>query len=182
VSLRHALLGLLAREQASGYELTAKFDRLRRFAWHASHSQVYPELGLLALDGLIEVVDEGPRGRRTYAITEAGTAELRTWLLSPGDDPVVRNEFALRLFLLSSLGPEDSRQLLTQHAEQSAREATRLRGLVSAHDAAPDDPPGLPFGRFAAEYGLRYYEMVHEWARWAMAQLDEGQREGAPGT
>src|SRR5919198_1549940 len=99
MSLRYALLGLLADEAASGYELTKKFERtLDRYAWHAKHNQVYQELNRLAADGLVEVVEEGARGRKTYAITEPGREELRNWLLHPQRNPVVRNEFVLRLF------------------------------------------------------------------------------------
>src|SRR5690349_9196339 len=104
MSLRYALLGLLAEEPASGYELAGRFERnLRRYAWHARHSQIYPELSRLAQDGLITVVAEGARGRRTFAITETGRARLREWVLQPNADPVVRNEHTLRLFLLSTL-------------------------------------------------------------------------------
>lgn len=50
-SLRYALLGLLAEEPASGYDLTKKFERmLQRYAWHAQHSQIYPELNRMAVD------------------------------------------------------------------------------------------------------------------------------------
>ena len=44
MSLRHALLGLLAVQPATGYELAQKFDASLGTAWHASHSQIYPEL------------------------------------------------------------------------------------------------------------------------------------------
>ena len=104
MSLRYALLGLLAEEPASGYELTRKFQQvLQRYAWHAQNSQVYPELNQLSRDGLAEVIEEGPRGRRTYAITDAGREELRQWMRNPPDVYLVRNEFVLRLFLLSAL-------------------------------------------------------------------------------
>src|SRR3954469_14449681 len=76
MSLPHALLGLLAVQPASGYELTKEFEReLGRYAWQAGHTSVYPELTRLAERGLVEVTDAGPRGRRTYAITADGRAE-----------------------------------------------------------------------------------------------------------
>src|SRR5262252_4319228 len=120
MSLRYALLGLLAGEPASGYDLARTFERnLRRYAWHAQHSQIYPELNRLAADGLATIVDEGPRGRRTYAITDAGRIELRRWLLDPNDEPVVRNEHTLKLLLLSTLDIGDIRKVLQQQAESS---------------------------------------------------------------
>src|SRR5919107_5775780 len=99
MSLPHALLGLLAVAPRSGYELTKVFEReLGQYAWQAGHTSIYPELGRLAEQGLVEVTHEGPRGSRTYAVTEAGRDELRTWLLTPsGRGAKVRNEQVLRM-------------------------------------------------------------------------------------
>ena len=169
MSLRYALLGLLAEEPASGYDLARKFEAgLRRHAWHAQQSQIYPELARLAADGLASVVEEGPRGRRTYAITPTGRTELRRWVMDPDDEPVVRNEFALRLFLLSTLDPADARVVLDQVATGSLQEAARLRAAIS--EATTDS--AVPVRLFAAEMGARYFQTVHEWALWALTQLD----------
>src|ERR1041384_1028625 len=81
VSLRHALLGMLAVRPGTGYELAQRFDESMANAWYASHSQIYPELGKLAEAGMVEVVGEGARNSRTYAVTPAGRDELRTWML-----------------------------------------------------------------------------------------------------
>jgi DNA-binding PadR family transcriptional regulator len=169
MSLRYALLGLLAEEPASGYDLARKFERtLRRHAWHAQQSQIYPELARLAGDGLAEVVAEGARGRRTYAITEAGRIELRRWVMDPDDEPVVRNEFALRLFLLSTLDAEDARKVLRQQAEASLREYERLRTTIDGASSGA----AVPVALFAAELGARYFKTVHEWTQWALEHLD----------
>src|SRR5579871_1620507 len=136
MSLRHALLGLLAEEPASGYELTRKFERvLQRYAWHARNSQIYPELNQLADDGLAAVIDEGPRGRRTYAITDAGRAELRRWMRNPPETFQVRNEFVLRLFLLHALEPDEARTVLHQIAAESDAMLSALREDVEKFDA-----------------------------------------------
>ncbi|MBA3728896.1 MAG: PadR family transcriptional regulator, partial [Actinobacteria bacterium] len=44
MSLRHALLGLLAERPMSGYDLTKVFDSSLAYVWSAKHSQIYPEL------------------------------------------------------------------------------------------------------------------------------------------
>jgi PadR family transcriptional regulator, regulatory protein AphA len=173
MSLRYALLGLLADEPASGYDLTRKFERvLRRYAWHAQHSQIYPELNRLASEGLVAVVAEGARGRRTYAITDTGRTELRCWMLNPPEVFVVRNEFLLRLFLVATLDPDDARAVLRPLAEGSARELAILRDAVEAADATPTSTAGPAFGRLVAEYGLRAFQTTHDWALWALDQID----------
>ena len=172
MSLRHALLGLLADEPASGYDLTRKFERaLQDYAWHAQHSQIYPELNKLSDEELTEVIAYGARGRRTYAITEAGRAELRHWMLHPPDVFVVRNELVLRMFFLSTLDAADARTLLLPIAEESARQVAELRERIAVVDAAT--PPGTPppFSRLAAEFGLRSYQVSHDWALWALESM-----------
>jgi DNA-binding PadR family transcriptional regulator len=174
MSLRHALLGLLAEEPASGYDLAKKFERvLQRYAWHARHSQIYPELNRMAVDGLVTVVAEGARGRRTYAVTDPGRADLRRWMLDPPDVVVVRNEVVLRLFLLSTLDPAEARRLLEWTADANARELEGLRAGVAAFDAAADPAAGLPMGRLVAEFGLRSFQLLTEWAGWAAERIDQ---------
>src|SRR5690349_13199676 len=113
MSLRFAVLGLLEDGPASGYALTARFEKsLQRFAWTARQSHIYPELARLAEDGLIEVAEEGARGRRTYAITDSGRAALREWLLSPPKPRAVRDEQVLRLCLISALEPAEARAVV----------------------------------------------------------------------
>lgn len=171
MSLRFALLGLLAEEPASGYDLTRRFEEgIGAFAWSAGHSQIYPELGKLAGDGLVEVVAEGPRGRRVYDVTAAGRRALRDWLLGPHTDGgTVRNEFVLRLFLLSALEDEDAQLLLagvTAHAEaQIALLEGEQRAMVES-GAPSSHAPNL-----AAQFGILSYRAAHAWAGWAAEQL-----------
>src|SRR6188508_3579467 len=87
VSLRMAALGLLAREPASGYDLLRTFEQSMANVWPATQSQLYGELNKLAADGLIEVSDVGPRGRKEYQVTDAGRTELIRWVTNPRDDP-----------------------------------------------------------------------------------------------
>jgi PadR family transcriptional regulator, regulatory protein AphA len=172
MSLRHALLGLLADQPSSGYDLTKRFERaLQKYAWYAKHSQIYPELSRLAGDGLIEMIDEGSRGRKTYAITASGREELRRWLMTPPQARGVRNEFVLRLFLLSTLEAPEARRLLSEYADEARRELTHLHELIQHVESRWKDDP-LDFGRLAAEYGLRSLQCTQEWARWAVEQLD----------
>jgi PadR family transcriptional regulator, regulatory protein AphA len=173
MSLSHALLGLLAVEPASGYALTKSFEQtLGRWAWHAGHTSIYPELNRLAERGLVEVTSEGARGSRTYSVTPAGREEVRSWLLQPpAHSGKVRNEEVLRMFLLSALDPADALAVLTAIAQKTAAAAAELRSIRAAHEGISFvGPEG--FGQLAAEFGLRQYEAVHDWALWAMAQLD----------
>ena len=173
MSLRYALLGLLADAPASGYELARTFEvSLQHWAWHARHSQIYPELNKLADEGVIDVLEEGARGRRTYAITDAGRAELRQWLINPPEAPTVRNESVLRIFLLPTLDPDDCKVLLREYEREALESGAELDRIVERFGAMPAPHNRLWFGRLAAEYGRRTFAAQLDWSRWALDHLD----------
>ncbi|WP_375422861.1 PadR family transcriptional regulator [uncultured Friedmanniella sp.] len=171
MSLRFALLGLLAEEPSSGYDLTRRFEEgIGTFAWSAGHSQIYPELAKLAAAQLVEVVSEGARGRRVYDVTPAGRDALRDWLLGPHTDGgTVRNEFVLRLFLLSALEDADAQVVLRGVQEFAAQQIAVLESAqqeMAAAGLARSAGPNL-----AAKFGALSYQATHEWAGWASEQV-----------
>ncbi|GAA4509984.1 PadR family transcriptional regulator [Nonomuraea ferruginea] len=173
MALQYALLGLLAEQPASGYELAKAFEGdLGRYAWQAGHNRIYPELARLVDEGLVERAEEGARGRRVHTLTAAGLEELRAWLRQPWEGSTVRNEGVLRLFLLSALDPGDARKILHEVAARCEEELAPLRDIVSGE--TPISPEGrLELGWLAAGYGLRQYEASRDWAVWALGELDK---------
>ncbi len=135
MSLRHAVLGMLSVTSCTGYELTQWFDSSLQHAWHASHSQIYPELARLETEGLAEVVEEGARRSKTYAVTDAGKDELRRWLLETEPNRAQRNETALRWFLVFRLEPDDRRAVLERELEFVEAAAAERRALTDKLDA-----------------------------------------------
>ncbi len=161
VSLRHALLGLLAVQPATGYELAQKFEASLGTAWHASHSQIYPELARLLDSGLIEVVGEGARNSRTYAVTDAGHAEIRDWLLEGEANRAQRNETAVRWFLLALLEPEDRRAAVERELAFTEEYVASLRQTAELLDSLPQRHPF----RGTVDLGLRTGEVMRQWLR-----------------
>lgn len=181
MSLRFALLGLLAVEPSSGYDLTRRFEEgIGSFAWSAGHSQIYPELGRLSADELVEVVSEGARGRRVYDVTPAGRAALRAWLLGPhSEGGTVRNEFVLRLFLLSALDDEDAQQLLDGVRWFADQQIAVLQGAQQEMAAAGAPTSHAP--NLAAEFGVLSYRAAQDWAVWASEQLSRRSERASAG-
>ncbi len=165
MSLRHALLGLLAEEPASGYDLTRRFEELLGRVWPAKHPQIYQELGRLAGAGLIAVDSEGPRRRKVYRVTPEGLAEVRRWLADDDVDHTVRLEPLLRSFFLWLLPPEQARAHLLAEAAFFEEQARVLRAAAAAKDY--DATPALQSVRVAIESGLRLYGALGGWAAWA---------------
>jgi PadR family transcriptional regulator, regulatory protein AphA len=169
MSLSHVLLGLLVDRPASGYDLLKRFDISLANVWPARQSQIYSELGRLAEGGLIKVASEGPRGRKEYAITDAGLSELRRWLTETTPRPTRRNEMLMRVFFLGVLTRDQALAYLTGLGALAARNGEHLKAL---NESISWDQSGLAiYGRLALEWGQRYAAMQQEWAEWAVGQI-----------
>ncbi len=162
MSLRYAVLGLLERKASTGYELAQMFDLSLRTAWHAGHSQIYPELSRLEAAGLVQVVARGARGSKTFALTDEGRSELRQWLVGTAVSRSIHDERALRFFLNQLLPDEERRDVFDRALTEVETERSELESLRTR--LGPDEP-------FApqVELGLIVNEAV---ARWLRQQLD----------
>ena len=86
MSVRHAVLALLSEGPKYGLQLRQEFESGTGEIWPLNIGQVYSTLQRLERDGLIEADEperEGPHNG--FRITEAGSAELSSWLSTPPD-------------------------------------------------------------------------------------------------
>jgi PadR family transcriptional regulator, regulatory protein AphA len=166
VSLRYAVLGMLAVQPATGYDLARRFDASLSRSWAASHSQIYPELGHLNDEGLVEVVGEGPRRSRTYAVTEKGREALRDWLLNSEPNRAQRNETGVRWFLMPLLAPEDRIAVLEREIANADAFRAELEAVAEQLDAMESPHPFRP----TVELGLRTGAVMRQWLQ---EQLDQ---------
>ena len=171
MSLRHALLGLLAGRPASGYDLLGVFAGSLARVWPATQSQVYGELKRLADDGLVEVGQRGPRGRKEYTVTDRGRAELEHWILDVEPDRVTRNDAMLRVFFLGSVGRARAKAYLERRAA-AHEDRERVLGTMTG-DTAGRAGAGRGYDHLVAESGLRYERIQARWARWAATRIDD---------
>ncbi|MEE4543310.1 helix-turn-helix transcriptional regulator [Streptomyces sp. V4-01] len=184
MSLRHALLGLLAEGPASGYDLARRFQEGLHSVWPAQHPQIYSELSRLATAGLIEVDSHGPRRRTAYRITDAGLVEVRRWLAEDEVDHSFRMEPLLRSFFFWLMEPEDLARRLREEQARFEQSARSLRSYAGAKDRGEGGAaPRARAQRIALEAAVRVNDALAEWARWAretdpMASEDFGGAEG----
>jgi PadR family transcriptional regulator AphA len=169
MSLRHAILGLLSTGPASGYDLLKRFEMSLANVWPATQSQLYSELNRMAGVDLVKVVAEGRRGRKEYAITEAGHEELRHWLVNVEPDRLRRSDMLLRVFFLNLVPPADAAEYLHKQADRAARQHTEL---ITIKETLTDEHGNLAvYGRIALEWGLRLSAMSRDWAEWAQTEV-----------
>ena len=165
MSLPHAVLGLLAVAPGTGYDLTRRFEASLSHAWHASHSQIYPELARLHGRGLVQEAGRGARGSRTWAITEQGRAELDRWLVEVQPNRSQRNETALRWFLLPLLPAELRRTALEREIADVVDSTAFLQASAGGAGHSGDDHPF----RATAQLGLRINDVMLAWLREQLA-------------
>ncbi|MFI6902383.1 PadR family transcriptional regulator [Nonomuraea sp. NPDC050394] len=165
MSLRMALLTLIAGAPRSGYDIGQEFDGVLTFVWHAKPAQVYPELKRLAAEGLIREQAEGSRGRRPYEITEEGTRALREWLVTTSADHAQRNETVLRSFALWVVSPREAADFLREELEYHRARLRGLRALRNGLDLRLAQDRAALLG---VEAGVRRLEAMVSWAEWAI--------------
>jgi DNA-binding PadR family transcriptional regulator len=159
---------------ASGYDLLQTFNGSLANVWPATQSQLYGELGKLAEAGLVTVTEEGARRRKEYALTEAGLAELRHWLVDVEPTAVRRSDLLLRVFFLGIVDKEQAEEFLRKREAAAIEYHNSL--LATREEIAPQTVDLAVYGRIALEWGLRFTEMQREWAVWAQAELGKVSR------
>lgn len=122
MSVRHAILGLLAQKPRHGYELHAVFSAVvGGESWDLKPAQVYTTLIRLEEAGLVETASDLGEGeepeRRVYAVTDAGHEALREWFTSGSAPDHQRDEFFVKVMIALVSGEADPWRLIqTQRA------------------------------------------------------------------
>ena len=173
MSVKYALLGILAEKERHGYDLKEAFEERVGEFWALNFGQIYSTLDRLEANGLVEWRSE-PQERRPdrkiFRITPKGRKDLGEWLLRPVARPrALRDELFIKLLFLD---PEDDRdsvldlierqrqiymrrmQSLTRRKVELSRRPDRRKHLVTdlLIDAA----------LFHAEADLRWLEHTRE--------------------
>jgi DNA-binding PadR family transcriptional regulator len=167
VNLRYAVLGLLAAEPSSGFDIVRRFARTAGYAWSAHHSQIYPELARCLREGLIKEVGSGPRGKRIYSTTPEGLAQLRAWLADPAVDRSVRSEPTLRSFFSWAIESSDAADFYRREAAYHRGQLDTLREIEGAFLPLDELDGPRRSARITLERGLRLHAVLTEWAEWA---------------
>ena len=155
------ILGLLAWEPRTGYEIKQATDRSTRFFWGASYGQIYPELRRLESAGLVESREE-PRGRvprRIYSLTSAGRSALDAWLEEADESYEVRDEGLLKLFF-GDLMPAEQRLDLVRRRRAWHEETAVLFRRIGDELGELDESSGS-----VLRYGIELMEWDAAWWR-----------------
>lgn len=163
MSIKHAILGLLADGPLHGYGLKAAYEESLVPGAALNIGQVYPALDKLQADGqvTVEVVTQQERpDRKVYTLTDAGRRELEGWLATATRPEIdLRNESFLKIVLAWRLRRAGGRgdPLDVIDAERSGCVA-RLHELTAARDRAVALPE-----RLLLEMAVTRLSAFHRW-------------------
>jgi DNA-binding PadR family transcriptional regulator len=179
MSVRHAVLGLLAQRPRHGYELRAAFQAVvGEENWEVKPAQIYTTLARLEQNGLIVQdsveQDAGPE-KRIYAITPAGRKALREWFATCIVPAHQRDEFFIKLMISLASGIADPYKLI--HAQ-------RARLYQELHDITEQRSRANPQKELATilllDKAIMYLEADLRWLDMTEARLDEIRRQPLP--
>jgi PadR family transcriptional regulator AphA len=166
MSLRHAILGFLDIEPATGYTLMQRIEGSVGAFWSATQSQIYRELHGLLEAGLVtmEVVpQDGKPARKLHALTLEGRAELQRWLAAPMEPMQLRDPLQLRLVFAAGVPPAQLDAALADYE-------SGLRTRLAEYRARLKDVEIFGLARSARER-LIWTLSVENGIAWCEAQL-----------
>jgi DNA-binding PadR family transcriptional regulator len=174
-STSFAVLGLLAVQPWSTYELIGQMERSLGRIWPRAQSRLYEEPKKLVALGLATASSEnvGRRPRSVYSITPEGRAALADWLTEPGEGPSIEFEQLVKLSFADHGSREDA--LRTVAAARAWAENSNLVNATVARAYAAGDGPfqyRAAQGMLAGAFYTDLYAMVARWADWATGQIE----------
>jgi PadR family transcriptional regulator AphA len=141
MSLRFALLGLLAVEPASGYDLKRAINRSTYFIWNATGPQIYNTLHKLREEGCItsqSLAQDGKPDKQIHTITVTGLARLEEFMSEPIRASVTRDEVLLRIFF----GNFASKKIIKRELDSYLQRIRHERATMEATEARINAHPG----------------------------------------
>lgn len=161
VSFRYVVLGLLALQPMSGYDIKRFLAGLSWLTGSPSGGSLYPLLRTLRQEQLVAVetalgLDRPPK--KIYSITEAGKQVLEAWTGQPVSTCASLKAFLMRLFLADS----HSQARLSAHLRQRRAQVAAHHELLADGLEIPGAGPNLG-QQLAVGYGLALATAELEW-------------------
>jgi DNA-binding PadR family transcriptional regulator len=160
----YALLGIINRQPAYGYELKKAYDQLFGDGKPLAFGQVYATLSRLVRDNKVTIEDvaekSGGPERKRYSITHLGREDLQKWLILPeGAGTKSQSVFFSKVAMAILLDTSPQPYLDAQRAAhlQRMRELTKLRRTGDIAQALRAD-----YELFHLEADLRWIELSVE--------------------
>lgn len=180
MSVRHAVLGLLAQRPRHGYELRAAFEAVvgGEENWDVKPAQIYSTLARLEKGGLVAEDSVGQNGgpeKRVYAITPAGRATLIEWFATGIEREHQRDEFFIKLMLSLVSNEANPRTLLQTQRTQLYQE---MHAITTQRNSL--NPKAALARILLLDKAIMHFEADLRWIDMVEARLDDVKRQPLP--
>jgi DNA-binding PadR family transcriptional regulator len=181
-TLAYILLGILARDPLSGYDLATLLKKHFSPFWAISHTQIYPALAQLVEAGFTtyEIIEQQARrpDKKIYQITEAGQAALRAWVEAPTSPTVIRDEFLLKAYSLWVADPEHMqtifREQIALHQERIFKHEQELEAKRTKYLAiSQGNSESLVMAELIFKYTISYEQNYVNWCNDVLHYLEQ---------
>lgn len=181
-TLANGLLGILANEPLSGYDLMLKMNLF----WHTRHSHIYPLLAKLEKEGCVEftlVEQSGKPDKKVYTLTQKGTEVVKEWLLQNTDAPINKDEMLLKAYCIHVLNEESAKKLIKSREEMYYNKflayEKKIADFKEQHGKELKTTDSPYFGRFVIlNKVLADAKLGMEWCKWVYS-FYEGDKSGS---
>jgi len=190
-TLEYKLLGMLARQPMSGYDLASHLKQPFVPFGPISHTQIYPALASLERKGLVRyhvVEQQAVRpDKKVYELTGEGRAALRQWVESPTPLVFLYDEFFLKAYSLWLADPERMverfREQTQLHQEKLELYEQVLQSKPLAESAEPEQADVFEGMDVLFQYVIGYEQNYLAWCQSMLQYLEQrkhqhGQEEG----
>jgi PadR family transcriptional regulator, regulatory protein AphA len=171
----YAILGMLAIEPMSGYEIRNCMQESTASFWSESYGQIYPTLTRLKVKGLVTYKLAKTRKKtekKIYQLTRQGREELKKWLSLTPEKHMVRNELVLKLFLGANVAPEVNLEHIRAERHQAQMRLAKLNEIKNQLTLAYPDSIHLTYWLLTLDYGIAVAETRVRWCNEAVTALN----------
>lgn len=175
--LSYGLLGLLTRDESSGYDLMLRIQP----HWQAKHSQIYPILSRMEEAGLLSsrwVEQSDKPDKKMYRVTDKGIQKLLDWMYTPVSTPALRDELNLRMICFQVTDPIVMKQWIEERRRWFESRLEYYENLLQGlpEEATHSDSPY--FGEYIVNTkGTMTAKTGIEWCRWVNELMAAHQQE-----
>ena len=168
------ILGLLAHEDLTGYDIKKRIDTAIGFFWKGSFGSIYPSLGDMEKQGLVQKKSSGVSGGREkiiYHITSAGRTFLKKWL----NDEKVGNELKYETLLKLYFGGAETSEVAVRNIEifeVQVKENLAILRIYKENLEKVLDKADHKYYYLTVTFGIDTYEAYLKWCKKARAFLE----------
>lgn len=164
------ILGLLAHEDRTGYDIKKQIDQGIHFFFKGSFGSIYPALNDMEKQGLVQRLSGKNAGASSssgrekifYHITESGRNFLRKWLVDEQASNELKYETMLKIFFGNVEGPAVAIRNIEIFEKQIRSSLDILQFYKSNLEKVLDDSDHLYY-YLTVTFGIDTYEAYLKW-------------------